>query len=399
MITNDFIKRMSILLETDSLGEELKIDNREGHGATSYNTDIHYHGVKVMMKPSKFLSVVPDRPYSHSYLNTALDNNESIASPFLVVDTPVGDDFFKADASNDFYVTGHEGRGRMKAILEKYGDAPIEVHLIWGGRRKRHITNEIVEKINSGVYRENTNEFIDGPLFASYEHLSETDIFEDELEEVELIHSVDDTNMDDLKSKYKNTIKQLDLFSDIPTMSPDDLPVGSEVIGRFEDYTVVDITDTEWEASIKKVNPRHNRSHGYAVTMDEHRGYVLMTQDNVVGYLFGATAWLDQLVSNGFYVDIISIDKQYSGKGLAMKLYYWLLANKYAYIIAGDMQTRAGAALWKRLNNSRRFETLVWDDYKGDYRKRWSGKDFDQVYKTGHLIPIVTLPNRKLMAD
>ena len=70
--------------------------------------------------------------------------------------------------------TGHEGRNRMVAIDEVYGDVPIEVHLFPRGKRARNITPDVLKRLRKDMTSESFvreddsvigGDFVNGPLF------------------------------------------------------------------------------------------------------------------------------------------------------------------------------------------------------------------------------------------
>jgi len=57
----------------------------------------------------------------------------------------------------------------MKAILTEEGDEPVTVHLFLESKndewRARNITPEIKALVNKGAMAENSNTFVEGPLY------------------------------------------------------------------------------------------------------------------------------------------------------------------------------------------------------------------------------------------
>jgi len=140
------------------------IDNINGAGATSNNRDVDYFGNRVMMKPSTFLKLAaPDNVLSSKNgLKQHIENGGKIASPMLYIDMPT--EWLEGDFSKQSAIDGHEGRNRMSAIKELYGDIEIETHLFVRYRRNRHITDEILARLNGALITE-TGEPIKGPFF------------------------------------------------------------------------------------------------------------------------------------------------------------------------------------------------------------------------------------------
>lgn len=136
---------------------EVKIDNIEGLGATSINKDIHYFGIKVLMKPSKFLSLTTKltNPNVTQLTKLIYQDEKPIASPFLGVKIP------KNWKNNNFEepaeVIDHEGRHRMLAIIQEEGDNPIEVHLAPQHYRNKHITDDWIKRLKQNMIKQRNN--------------------------------------------------------------------------------------------------------------------------------------------------------------------------------------------------------------------------------------------------
>ena len=132
---------------------EYKVDNDingKGLGATGYNSNVKYRGLRVLMRPSTFLSLAAhiSSPTSVDYIVQHMKNGGALGSPYLVVDVP--EKYFKGDFTglNFANVVGHEGRNRMLAIQKLEGDDPVEVHLFgYGEIRARDFTPDIIEQL------------------------------------------------------------------------------------------------------------------------------------------------------------------------------------------------------------------------------------------------------------
>jgi hypothetical protein len=133
--------------------DEYKADNDingEGLGTTGYNSNVDYRGLRVLMKPSVFLSLAAHlpSPTSVDYIVQHMKDGGALGSPFLIVDIP--EKYFEGDFTGLNYakVVGHEGRNRMLAIQKVEGDEPCEVHIFgYGELRARHFTPEIIEQL------------------------------------------------------------------------------------------------------------------------------------------------------------------------------------------------------------------------------------------------------------
>jgi spore germination cell wall hydrolase CwlJ-like protein len=132
---------------------EYKADNDmngKGLGTTGYNANVDYRGLRVLMKPSVFLSLAAHlpSPTSVDYIVQHMEQGGALGSPFLIVDIP--EQYFDGDFTGLNYakVVGHEGRNRMLAIQKLEGDEPCEVHIFgYGELRARHFTPEIIEQL------------------------------------------------------------------------------------------------------------------------------------------------------------------------------------------------------------------------------------------------------------
>ena len=121
------------------------IDNEIGIGQTPNNQNVGYMGFTVKMKPSMFLKLVSFEPEHISkrnseYIKKHINAGKSIGAPHLYIEFP--NSWFdewnpynnqppqeKVDLFNVPIVVGHEGRHRMNAIGEIFGDEPVETHL------------------------------------------------------------------------------------------------------------------------------------------------------------------------------------------------------------------------------------------------------------------------------
>ena len=134
--------------------KEVVIDNINGAGATPYNQEVDYRGLRVMMKPSIFLQLAS--PMDSERANRLVDfvkNGGAVASPFLSIHIP------EAWKENDFsfsaQVQTHEGRHRMVAIQNIDGDIPVEVHLFFtNGIRAKNIQPEWIDNMNTQMQSE-----------------------------------------------------------------------------------------------------------------------------------------------------------------------------------------------------------------------------------------------------
>ena len=160
--------------------QEAVIDNKHGVGATPYNQDIDYFGLRVLMRPSVFLKLALPlaEEVSVEFMVNHLKSGGSIGAPFLQLRIPGNweekDEWDEDDNkvtipgnySEPAKVVGHEGRNRMTAIIKVYGDDPVEVHILPGSfYRARHMTPEFVDAINRQLIPEGKTTAIPGPFF------------------------------------------------------------------------------------------------------------------------------------------------------------------------------------------------------------------------------------------
>lgn len=149
--------------------DEVNIDNREGLGATGYNSNVDYKGLRVQMTPSTFLKLAHrlETPESVDYIIDYIKQGGAIGSPFLLINIPDG--WWDDDFSKTARVIGHEGRNRMTAIQKVEGNKPVEVHLFFYSTqevRARHLTPEIIENLKKQLLGQDGN-WVFGPIFES----------------------------------------------------------------------------------------------------------------------------------------------------------------------------------------------------------------------------------------
>lgn len=154
-----------ILFERRYEAGGFSFDNDAGEGAVGDARRIRHTGAVVLMRPSVFLSLVPEEDIrSVEYLAKA---GGPFGSPFL--DVRVDED----DESAVPIVGQHEGRSRMTVIGRSNGDEPVPVFLFMtvGGftTRAYEFEESWIERIAAGAVREKTQygtpEVVEGPLF------------------------------------------------------------------------------------------------------------------------------------------------------------------------------------------------------------------------------------------
>lgn len=147
--------RLYELIQAINLSESVNpIDNNDGAGVTSYNKDVDYFGKVVTMKPSTFLKLAAhiDTLHSKSGLIKYMQEGGKVASPMLFFQIP--DEWLEGDFSKPAKINGHEGRNRMSAIKDIYGDIEVETHIFIRGLRSRHLTDQMLARMNENCISE-----------------------------------------------------------------------------------------------------------------------------------------------------------------------------------------------------------------------------------------------------
>ena len=144
------------------------IDSASGIGSVPNNQSVDYFGLRISMKPSTFLKLARNLPAeerrarSSTYLRDAMEEGRGIGPPTLYVEIPDG--WQEGDFSEVAEVVGHEGRHRATTAMELFGDKPFEMHLFPKFFRRRHITPEWIEHLNTRLVSEN-GVMVRGPFF------------------------------------------------------------------------------------------------------------------------------------------------------------------------------------------------------------------------------------------
>jgi hypothetical protein len=149
------------------------IDNVRGLGAVGASSNIDYLGLRVQIKPSMFLKLAAPHPDPRSdYIEKYVAAGEPIGAPFLSIHIPeewfsdetTYNNVVEGNLTETAEISGHEGRHRMTAILKHYGDEPVETHLLLNGLRRRHLTNNMIARLNESIFSQ-TNSYVKGPWF------------------------------------------------------------------------------------------------------------------------------------------------------------------------------------------------------------------------------------------
>jgi len=144
---------------------ELHFNQETGKGQVPDNMDVDYKGFAVIMTPRQFHALVAPRTYndeSLAFITDAIKNGEAIGSPFLSI---------LKDKKGRYRVSGHEGRTRMKAISDVYGQVPVLVHIFADWTRAEKLSAEIINAIRNSLIPEKQDKALKGPHFGPKVHL------------------------------------------------------------------------------------------------------------------------------------------------------------------------------------------------------------------------------------
>jgi 8-oxo-dGTP pyrophosphatase MutT (NUDIX family) len=145
---------------------EVAVDNTHGAGETPNHQEIDYLGLRVKMRPSVFLKLTPPLLNSPALpgMIDYIKQGGAIAAPqlYLAVPRDWEDD---EDFTKSARVQSHEGCHRMQAILEVEGDEPVETHILGLGMRRRHMTDEMIERMQQSLISQGLNRLVTGPIF------------------------------------------------------------------------------------------------------------------------------------------------------------------------------------------------------------------------------------------
>ena len=141
----------------------VRLDRQDGAGNVGANYNVDYLGATVMLRPSDFRALTPERleDPEEQGLCDFIRSGGTIANPVLFIESHEEKGVAK--------VSAHEGRGRMMCLRKIVGDVPVPVHLVvrqtfWGiggfsmrprwtsgETRARHWTGGIVDSLRCVV--------------------------------------------------------------------------------------------------------------------------------------------------------------------------------------------------------------------------------------------------------
>lgn len=150
------------------LREDYPIDNVNGIGSVPMNQDVDYFGLRVKMLPYMFTKLaLPLNRDAKPELIDLVKKKTPMGAPFLIVEIP--DEWMEKDFTVPSRVVGHEGRNRMTAIQQTYGDIPVETHLFLRGAvtRRKNLTDEMISHMRNTMQAEKSSKVYGGPIFFS----------------------------------------------------------------------------------------------------------------------------------------------------------------------------------------------------------------------------------------
>ncbi len=144
-------------------------DQTNGMGETPNNRNVIYKGFAALMPCSKFLELVApaNRDEDAAKIASRIENGESIASPFIELDL---NGFMTAIEEEDPNipipeVVGHEGRGRVFALMKLNHSKHVLVHVFASHFRARHFDDVSLRLLNdNGLYQEKSKKLITKPF-------------------------------------------------------------------------------------------------------------------------------------------------------------------------------------------------------------------------------------------
>jgi len=151
-----------------NIEESVAFDNSNGIGAVPLNTNVDYRGLRVFINPRTYLALAKPMSDDNSdkttiaWLVQQLQQGRAFGSPFFDISIPI--EWEDNDFSSPAKIVGHDGRHRMAAILEVYGNDPVEVHLFPRYYRNHNMTAKWIAALNQHVVSEH-HRLVTGPWF------------------------------------------------------------------------------------------------------------------------------------------------------------------------------------------------------------------------------------------
>ena len=122
---------------------DVAFDTTKGLGSVPMNANVNYMGFTAFMMPRAFLSLATpaDRSEDAANLEKLIRKRAPVGTPFLLVD--FNDEDYEQGEPLRVKVTGHEGRGRVNAIMAVNSDTTlIPVNIFPRGLRARNLSEK-----------------------------------------------------------------------------------------------------------------------------------------------------------------------------------------------------------------------------------------------------------------
>lgn len=123
-------------------------------------SEIEYRGLIAITNPSNFKSVTPNRSFDSTSSNiykikSEIEQGNPIVPPFLEIEIK----------NNKPYVYGHEGRTRVEAINQLYGniDIPVILFVYIDGGKLRYNNKDIdkyISILKDGLFSQNDKKYV-----------------------------------------------------------------------------------------------------------------------------------------------------------------------------------------------------------------------------------------------
>jgi hypothetical protein len=146
----------------------IQYDQVKGLGAIPHNQEVGHKGFSVLMAPSTFLDLCyplligSAEATNLTHIKEHIQNGGAIASPWLRIE--LGEDG-RDKVVDGAYISGHEGRNRMKAISDIHGGVPVLVHITFSNLdNNKHLTEGMIEGLRKGIKGQH-GRFVRGPLW------------------------------------------------------------------------------------------------------------------------------------------------------------------------------------------------------------------------------------------
>lgn len=145
-------------------------DQVHGIGAIPHNQEVGHKGFSVIMDPSTYLELCyllregQAEATNLDSIRQAIRDHKAIGSPWLRIE--LGEDENRQKVAEGAYISGHEGRNRMRAIGDVLGAVPVVVHITFSNLdNNKYLTEELIEGLRKGL-KNQMGRFVRGPLWS-----------------------------------------------------------------------------------------------------------------------------------------------------------------------------------------------------------------------------------------